>query len=117
MARPLSQFGRLRRGGARIWQERSAFAFKVGPPVDPSGQLDTGEAFGDILQLKQLLLQQERAIARNLTKQFLVYATGAPPRISDRVEIESILDQLAGDHFPVRSLIEQVVCSTLFLIK
>ncbi len=93
------------------------FTFRKGPPVDASGNLESGETFNDIFELKKLLVQQDRAIARNLIKQLLVYSTGAPTRFSDRVEIEAILDKLATDKYPVRSIIEEVVCSDLFMSK
>ena len=93
------------------------FAFRKGPLVDASGALESEEKFHDIFELKALLVNQERSIARNLLNQFLIYATGARPRFSDRVEIEEILERLAGTHYPVRSMIEEVVCSRMFLNK
>jgi Protein of unknown function (DUF1592)/Protein of unknown function (DUF1588)/Protein of unknown function (DUF1585) len=93
------------------------FTFRKGPTVDASGSLESGETFRDIFELKKLLLKEERAIARNLLNQLLIYATGASPRFSDRVEVEQILDRLAPAHFPIRSVIEEVVYSPLFLNK
>lgn len=93
------------------------FRFRRGPDVDPSGQLPSGERFDDIREFKSALLQDERAIAKNLLEQLLLFATGAPPRFSDRVEIERILDRLAADHYPVRSMIHEIVQTRLFLHK
>ena len=93
------------------------FKFRVGPIVDATGILENGDKFEDIVELKQLLLQDERAIAKNLLQQLMIYATGAEPRFSDRAEIESILDSLAEQHYRVGSMIEAIVCSELFLHK
>ncbi|MEQ1830400.1 MAG: DUF1588 domain-containing protein, partial [Pirellula sp.] len=112
--RSLGESGELAQGFGKNGQP---FTFRKGPAIDSSGSLETGEVFRDILEFKKLLLNQERMIARNLLCQLLIYATGAPPRFSDRVEIEQILDRWAPDHFPVRSLIEEVVCSPMFLNK
>ncbi|MCB1123921.1 MAG: DUF1592 domain-containing protein, partial [Verrucomicrobiae bacterium] len=42
------------------------FRFKIGLPVDASGQLPDGTPFQDIRELKALLLQDEEQLARNL---------------------------------------------------
>ena len=93
------------------------FTFRRGPPVDASGNLPSGKAFSDIDQAKKLLIEDERAIAKNLLQQLAVYATGAPMRFSDRVEVDLILDRLAKEHYPVRSIIAEIVTSNLFLNK
>lgn len=93
------------------------FTFRQGPPVDASGNLADGKKFASIYELKKLLIEDERAIARNLLQQLAVYATGAPMRFSDRVEVESILDRLAKDEYRVKSMITEIVTSDLFLCK
>src|SRR5262249_11504688 len=54
------------------------FEFHLAQPVDASGVLPDGRRFRDINELKRLLLDDERQIARNLAQQLVVYATGAP---------------------------------------
>ena len=93
------------------------FTFRQGPPVDASGNLANGKKFANIYELKKLLVQDERAIARNLLQQLVVYATGAQLRFSDRIEVESILDRLAEDGYRVKSMISEIVTSDLFLYK
>lgn len=93
------------------------FAFHPAQPVDASGVLPDGRKFQNIRDLKQLLLNDERQIARNLARQFVVYATGAPLRFGDRPEIEKILDQAKQDNYGVSTLIEAVVQSELFQEK
>lgn len=100
-----------------IGKNGQPFTFHKGPAVDSSGQLENGEKFKDIYELKALLLKQQRAIARNLLQKFVIYSTGAQPRFSDRVETERILNDLAEKEYPVRSMIEEVVASRLFLEK
>jgi hypothetical protein len=93
------------------------FAFHYGLPVDASGVLPDGREFRDIRELKQLLLADERQLARNLARQLAIYATGAPIHFADRPEIEGILDRSASSHYGVRSLIQELVQSELFLTK
>ena len=69
------------------------------------------------LVIEQLLLGDERQLARNLARQLAVYATGAPIHFSDRAPIEQILDRAKASHYGVRSLVHELVQSELFLNK
>ncbi|HUP80083.1 MAG TPA: DUF1588 domain-containing protein, partial [Pirellula sp.] len=93
------------------------FTFRQGPQVDPSGNLANGKMFSSIFELKKLLIEDERTIAKNLLQQLIVYATGSQMRFSDRVEVERILDRLATDDYRVKSMITEIVTSDLFLYK
>jgi len=93
------------------------FHFSLGLPVDCSGELWDGRPFADVRQLKALLLTDEELIARNLVQQLTIYATGAPIRFSDRVEIEHVLNQAKESEYGVRNLIREIVRSPLFLEK
>ncbi len=93
------------------------FTFRQGPAIDASGILADGQTFANIFELKKLLVANERSIAKNLLHQFLVYATGAPMRFSDRVEVEQILNRLAKKDYRLKSMIVEVVTSEMFLNK
>lgn len=93
------------------------FAFHFALPVDAAGELPDGRKFRDIREFKQLLLADEKQIARNLARQFTIYATGAPVRFADRAEVERILERASSSHYGVRSLIHELVQSDLFLKK
>ena len=70
-----------------------------------------------IRELKQLLLADDKRIARNLAKQLAVYATGAPVGFADREEIEGALARASSSHYGVRSLVHEIVQSELFRSK
>ncbi|MFN3649771.1 MAG: DUF1592 domain-containing protein [Armatimonadota bacterium] len=93
------------------------FVFRAELPVDSSGALPDGRPFQDVRELKRLLLQDERQIARNLVSQLVTYSTGAPVRFGDRPEVERILDRAKPGGYGVRSLIHAVVASPLFRSK
>jgi hypothetical protein len=76
-----------------------------------------GRRFRDIREFKQLLLQDEKLIARNLARQLVIYATGAPVRFSDRAAIEGILERAGVRDYGVRTLVDEIVQSELFLQK
>ncbi len=93
------------------------FEFHYAQPVDCSGELPDGRKFSDIRDLKRLLLEDERLIARNLVKQLTVHATGAAVRFGDRPEVERILDRASSSHYGVRTLVHELVQSELFRRK
>ncbi len=93
------------------------FRYRIGLPVDASGQLPDGRTFQDIRALKELLLTDHRQLASNLVEQFVIYATGAPIRFSDRPKIDAILETSSRENFGLRTLIHELVKSDLFLYK
>ncbi|HZE98076.1 MAG TPA: DUF1592 domain-containing protein [Planctomycetota bacterium] len=93
------------------------FAFHHGPEVDASGELPGGGAFKDILELKKLILRDERGIARNLARQLLVFATGSGVRFGDRGQVEEILDRTADGGYGVKSIVLEIALSGLFQRK
>lgn len=100
-----------------IGKNGQPFAFHHGPVVDSAGTLPDGRAFKDIRDFKQLLLDREPMLARNLAKQLLIYATGAPVRFSDRDALTRISESTRADGYGVRSLVHAIVASELFQTK
>jgi hypothetical protein len=94
-----------------------AFAFHYGPPVDSAGEVPDGRTFRDVKEFKQLVLRDEASVARNLARQLVVYATGAPVRFTDREELERILQRASARSYGVRTLVEEIVRSELFQTK
>jgi mono/diheme cytochrome c family protein len=94
-----------------------AFAFHYGLPVDSTGELPDGRGFHDVKEFKRLVLSDEVSVARNLARQLVIFATGAPVRFSDRGELERILQRASARKFGVRTLVEEVVRSELFQTK
>jgi hypothetical protein len=91
--------------------------FHWGLPVDAAGELPDGRTFKDINELKNHLLKDESAVARNLVRQISIFATGSPMRFGDRDEIEGVLSRARAGDYGVRSLIEELVQSELFQTK
>lgn len=93
------------------------FSFHKAQPVDSSGVLPDGRHFSDVRDLKRLLLQDERQVARNLVRQLVIYSTGAPVGFGDRPKVESILDRAKPEGYGVKSLIHGIIESELFRSK
>ncbi len=94
-----------------------AFAFHYGLPVDSAGEVPDGRTFRAVKEFKRLVLTDEVSIARNLTRQLVVFATGAPVRFTDRAELEQILQRASARKYGVRTLVEEIVRSELFQTK
>jgi hypothetical protein len=94
-----------------------AFAFHYGPVVDSAGELPNGRAFKDVREFKALVLKDELPVARNLAKQLMTFATGAPVGFSDRPELEKILQSASAKGYGVRTLVHEIVQSDLFQTK
>jgi hypothetical protein len=93
------------------------FEFHSAQPVDASGEMPAGETFRDVVELKRLLLKDERPIARNLARQLLVYATGKAVRFGDRPRVEAILDAVRESGYGVRGIVREIILSSLFQRK
>ena len=120
MGRWRENYRSLTQGSERIegvGRSGNEFVHYVGKAVDPSGMTPEGEPFDDIFQFKKRLLQDEETIARNLTEQLLVYATGAPVGFADRDEVSAILEKSRASAFGVRTIIHEIIQSPLFLRK
>ncbi|MDZ4783314.1 MAG: DUF1592 domain-containing protein [Planctomycetia bacterium] len=102
---------------AGIGLDGQRFKFHYALSVDPSGTLPDSRQFADVRQLKQMLLEDEATIARNLVKQLMIYATGAPIGFSDRQETDAILERSRLGNYGVRSIMHEIVQSRLFQNK
>jgi hypothetical protein len=80
------------------------YHFSIGPSVDCTGEFD-GNSFGDVRELKRLMLRDEKQLARNFVRQLIVYATGAPIQFSDRPQIEQLLTRTRAKDYGIRTLI------------
>jgi len=86
-------------------------------PVDPSGQMPSGERFDGIASFQALVLQKPEALAANMVRQFLMYGTGSGIHYSDRREVDRIVAEARSSNYGLRSLIDSIVQSELFLTK
>lgn len=97
--------------GRDIWE------YRLGLPVDCSGETADGKPFQDIRQFKKLLLEDEKQITTNLAVNLIAYGTGAGVTLADREEVERIVEKVSERGSGVRSLIQEIVASQLFRSK
>jgi hypothetical protein len=88
-----------------------------GPAVDAADTLPDGRRFRNIDEYKQLLLEDKDQLARALAEKLLSYATGAAPTSIDEQEVGDIVARIRDHDFGFRSLVHEVVQSSLFQHK
>ena len=100
--------------------------YHLGLPVDSAGETADGEPFRNIAEFRMLLLKDQRQLARNFVRRLAIYATGRDITFADRPAIEAILDKcevkdpaeiVKFGNYRLRSLIEELTVSDLFLSK
>jgi len=98
-------------------QGRTIWEYKLGKPVDPSGETSDGVPFSDIESFRSILVHDERQVLRSLAEQFATYATGSAISFADREEIDRIVADVQATGAGVRTLLHRVVASKLFTHK
>lgn len=96
---------------------RSVSTFRVGPPVDASGQLIDGNSFQDIRGFKKLLMTRQDEVIRSVTQNLLIYATGAGIQFADREEVARLVTSVKQGGGGFRTLLHEIVQSPLFREK
>ncbi|WP_414661159.1 DUF1592 domain-containing protein [Horticoccus sp. 23ND18S-11] len=86
-------------------------------PIDPAGELPGGEKFSDVAGLKKILVRRQDLFARMLTNRLLTYGCGRRIGLLDEPVVEKIVAELPQRQRGLRSLIEAVVTSELFLSR
>jgi len=98
------------------WRETERVANK-NVPIAPGGQLPDGGEFANLDDLKQLLLDHDERLAKELVESLLAYGIGRNIEFSDTEAVEAILAQLKPDQFRLRAMIREIAASRVFRSK
>lgn len=85
------------------------------PPVFAGGTLPDGRPFDGPETFKQLLAADLERFAESFTEQLATYGLRRVMTIDDREQIRAIVTQSKPEGFPLRTLIERLTTSELFL--
>lgn len=89
--------------------------YKLGPPVDATGELVDGRRFRGPSEMAELMIEQPETLAFAFVQHLSRYATGADISFADRVEIRRIVDSTRDSDYGIRSLVHAFAQSPLFL--
>jgi hypothetical protein len=92
-------------------------SYRLGPAVDPSGELPGKGEFKDFQEFRELLAADEALLARTLAEKVLTFATGRALGFSDREALDRIVNESERQGFAVRDLIHLAVQSEVFRNK
>ena len=88
--------------------------YRLGPAVDASGSLATGESFADFRELRDILARDQERLAKTLATKLLTFATGREMGFSDRSEIARIVKASAQQQYKLQDLIHLIIASRIF---
>jgi len=88
--------------------------YKLGPKVDPSGELTDGRKFAGAGDLNTLLNAHPTKLAEAFVSHLSRYATGTEVSFADRAEIRRIVESTKKSGHGLRSLIHALAESELF---
>ena len=99
-----------------LWRTGYAAGNK-GAKVDPSGITPDGKTFKGIQGWKTIYAGRPEMLAKAFGENLLTYATGAPPRFSDKWDIQQIANRSKDDNYGMRSIVHAVVATEAFQSK
>jgi hypothetical protein len=85
--------------------------------IDASYVLADGREFDSIDEFRKLIVAKPEKIASCVADKLVTYGTGAPPRFADRDEIARLVQASKSADFGLKTILEQVVTSDMFLNK
>jgi len=91
--------------------------FKLGQPVDATGQTADGDRFETFNQFRALLTRDPDRLARAFATKLLTFASGREMGFSDRPEIDRIVTESAKKNHGLRDLMQLVIASEIFRRK
>ncbi len=86
----------------------------VGPNIDPTGKLPSGESFTDFASFKHVLLENRLdQFTLCLIEKLLTYSTGRQMERSDQFEIEDILERVKAKQYGLQTIVLEVMTSQI----
>ena len=86
-------------------------------PIDPAGELPTGEKFSGPNELKEILKSRQNLFARCITEKLLTYALGRGLEYYDRPAVDRIATALSQNGYRFSTLIVETVKSEPFRMR
>ena len=92
------------------WRDRDT----NGEAIDSSGELPGGKRFAGPADLKAIIAERNRDVARNLLEKMLAYALGRKLDGYDEIVVDDLMGEIAGDGYRMRAIITGVISSYPF---
>lgn len=102
---------------AEKWAGDKAIRYRIGPPVDASGQLQDGRSFANYTEFRDLIAADRALLAKAFLTKLLTFASGREMGFSDRPEINSLVSKAGETGYGLRDLILLAATSEIFRHK
>jgi hypothetical protein len=99
-----------------LWREEAKVGEKM-EPIERGGTFPDGRAYANFDQFKALLLGQKEKLARALVEGTMSYGLGRTAEFSDGDDLDVLTSQLIKDGLRAKSLIHNLVQSSIFQTK
>ena len=86
-------------------------------PIDASSETPNGRPFKNLNGFQTLMVQDQPALAANMVRHFIAYATGATCEFADRDDVAKIVAKSADSNYGFRTLLMTVIASDVFASK
>jgi hypothetical protein len=85
-------------------------------PADTAGQFPDGPAYRDLAEFKQIMRETYADdVMRGLVAKLIHYGRGRPPSYEESPLVEQIVESARRDDYRLRSIVQKIVGSELFL--
>ncbi|MBT5908440.1 MAG: DUF1585 domain-containing protein, partial [Opitutae bacterium] len=91
--------------------------YESGHRIESSGRMPDGKTFKNLDGLKKIMASDLRQFSRNLCTKLLTYATGRTMEVSDRPEIDRLVELSLENKIGLKDLLRVIVTSEIFLSK
>jgi hypothetical protein len=99
-----------------LWREQAKVGKRM-EKINPGGIFPDGRTYGNFDQFKSLLLGQKEKLARSLVEGTMSYGLGRTAEFSDGDDLDVLTSQLIKDDLRAKSLIHNLVQSSIFQTK
>ena len=99
------------------WAGDKGIRYRIGPPVDSSGQLQDGRRFANYPEFRDLIAADRALLAKAFLTKLLTFATGREMGFSDRPEINALVAKAGESGYGLRDLILLAATSEIFRHK
>jgi hypothetical protein len=99
-----------------LWREEARVGKRM-EKIERGGTFPNGGTYANFDQFKAVLLSQKEKLARSLVEGAASYGLGRTVEFSDGDDLDALADQLIKDGLRAKSLIHNLVQSSLFQTK
>ncbi|MCP4847771.1 MAG: DUF1592 domain-containing protein [Verrucomicrobiaceae bacterium] len=99
-----------------LWREEAKIGKRM-EEINQGGTLPGGKAYENFEQFKSLLMENKEKLARSLVEGSASYGLGRTVEFSDGDDLDTLTRKLMSEGLPARSLIHNLVQSSLFQTK